>query len=137
LDLEESLGTVDTTRAAYNRMLDLRIATPQLLLNFAAYLEENKYFEEAFTVYERGVAAFKWPHVKPIWHRYIDKFIERYGGSKLERARELFEQATSKVPKDHAADLYLKFAKLEEEHGLVRHAMAIYDRATKVSTQTH
>ena len=31
-----------------------------------------------------------------------------------------------------AAELYLKYAKLEEDHGLVRHAMAIYDRATKV-----
>jgi hypothetical protein len=27
--------------------------------------------------------------------------------------------------------LYLLYAKLEEEHGLSRHAMAIYDRATK------
>jgi len=28
-------------------------------------------------------------------------------------------------------DLYLLYAKLEEEHGLSRHAMAVYDRATK------
>ena len=27
--------------------------------------------------------------------------------------------------------LYLLYAKLEEEHGLSRHAMAVYDRATK------
>ena len=26
--------------------------------------------------------------------------------------------------------LYLLYAKLEEDHGLARHAMAIYDRAT-------
>ena len=26
--------------------------------------------------------------------------------------------------------LYLLYAKLEEEHGLARHAMAVYDRAT-------
>ena len=34
-----------------------------------------------------------------------------------------------------AAELYLKYAKLEEDHGLVRHAMAIYDRATKVQQE--
>ena len=27
--------------------------------------------------------------------------------------------------------LYLLYAKLEEEHGLARHAMAVYDRATR------
>ena len=28
------------------------------------------------------------------------------------------------------AAIYLLYAKLEEEHGLARHAMAVYDRAT-------
>jgi len=27
--------------------------------------------------------------------------------------------------------IYLLYAKLEEEHGLARHAMGVYDRATK------
>jgi len=109
LDLEESLGTVDSCRAAYHRLLDLRVATPQLVLNFAAFLEEHNYFEESFTAFEKGVAAFKWPHVKPLWHAYLDKFIARYGGSKLERARELFEQAVGgKCPPEASAELLLK-----------------------------
>jgi pre-mRNA-splicing factor SYF1 len=29
-DIEESLGTVDTTKTVYNRMLELRVATPQV-----------------------------------------------------------------------------------------------------------
>ena len=123
-------------------------------------------------MFEKGIATFKWPHVKPLWHRYLDRFIERYGGSKLERARDLFEQvrcvevwcgmvwsglvwcrlqarvraharprtlphalshlqAVTKCPADCAAELFLKYAKLEEEHGLVRHAMGVYDRATR------
>ena len=65
-------------------------------------------------------------------HCPVGKSRGRYGGTKLERARELFEQATAKVPSDCAAELFLKYARLEEEHGLVRHAMAVYDRATKV-----
>ena len=137
LDLEESLGTVATTRAAYSRMLELRIATPALVLNFAIFLEENQYYEEAFTVYEKGIGVFRWPHVKPIWHQYLDKFLERYGGTKLERARELFEQAVSRVPEKDAAELFLKYSKLEENYGLVRHAMAVYDRATKVRHQNN
>jgi pre-mRNA-splicing factor SYF1 len=30
VDLEESLGTLETTRAVYEQILDLRIATPQV-----------------------------------------------------------------------------------------------------------
>ena len=49
-DLEESLGTVDSTKAIYNRIVDLKIATPQIIINYALFLEENKFFEEAFKV---------------------------------------------------------------------------------------
>lgn len=43
-----SLGTLEGTKAAYEAVLDLRIATPQLVLNYAALLQEHKFFEEAF-----------------------------------------------------------------------------------------
>ena len=83
-------------------------------------------------------------------------FVLFQGGKKLERARDLFEQAVDGCPAKFAkcedpplyyprhmqacnsfrllflcVALYLLYAKLEEEHGLSRHAMAIYDRATK------
>ncbi|CBJ33520.1 conserved unknown protein [Ectocarpus siliculosus] len=53
LDLEESLGTVQTAKAAYERALELKVASAQMVLNFASFLEENKYFEDAFRVYEK------------------------------------------------------------------------------------
>lgn len=60
-------------------------------------VQEHKYFEDAFKVYERGVQIFKYPHVRDIWTMYLSKFVSRYGGKKLERARDLFEQAVEKV----------------------------------------
>lgn len=39
VDLEESLGTLDSTRKIYERMFDLKIMTPQIVLNYAALLE--------------------------------------------------------------------------------------------------
>lgn len=39
MDLEESLGTLESARAVYERILDLRIATPQIILNYAELLE--------------------------------------------------------------------------------------------------
>ncbi|KAM5170340.1 pre-mRNA-splicing factor SYF1 [Mantella aurantiaca] len=130
-DLEESLGTFKSTKAVYDRIIDLRIATPQIIINYAMFLEEHNYFEESFKAYERGIALFRWPNVYDIWSTYLSKFIARYGGKKLERARDLFEQALDGCPKKFAKNLFLLYAKLEEEHGLARHAMALYERATQ------
>ena len=45
---------------------------------------------------------FKWPNVFDIWNTYLTKFIARYGGKKLERARDLFEQALDGCPEKNA-----------------------------------
>ncbi|XP_075479244.1 uncharacterized protein LOC142520133 [Primulina tabacum] len=131
VDLEESLGSLESTRAVYERVLDLRIATPQIIINYSMLLEDNKYFEDAFKVYERGVKIFKYPHVKDIWVTYLSKFVKRYGKSKLERARELFEHAVEMAPAEAVKPLYLQYAKLEEDFGLAKRAMRVYDQATK------
>ncbi|MEW5299624.1 MAG: hypothetical protein WDW36_002620 [Sanguina aurantia] len=131
VDLEESLGSLDTCRASYDRILELRIATPQIVLNYALLLQEHKFFEDAFQVYERGVALFKYPHVKDIWAAYLAHFVERYGGKKLERARDLFEHALSMAPPAESKPIFLEYARLEEAHGLARHAMDIYERAAR------
>lgn len=35
------------------------------------FLEENKYYEESFTAYERGIGLFKWPVVFELWNTYL------------------------------------------------------------------
>lgn len=52
-------------------------------------------------------------------------------GTKLERTRDLFEQALEKCPDKFCKPLFLMYAQLEEEHGLAKRSMAIYDRATR------
>jgi pre-mRNA-splicing factor SYF1 len=42
LDLEESLGTVQATKDPYNRALEVKAATMQHVLNYAAFLVEPK-----------------------------------------------------------------------------------------------
>merc|ERR1719431_311476 len=128
-DLEESFGTFKSTKAVYDRILDLKIATPQIIINYGLFLKENNYFEEAFKAYEKGISLFKWPNVYDIWNTYRSEFLARYGGTKLERTRDLFEQCLDGCPEKYAKNFYLLYAKLEEEHGMARHAMAVYDRA--------
>lgn len=130
VDLEESLGDVASTRAAYDDAFELKIATPQMVLQYAAYLEENKYFEESFRVFERGLALFpRFPHAGEIWQAYLTKFVARYGGAKMERARDLHEQAIKAAPAKSVKQFYEKYAALEEAHGLLRNVMTIYERA--------
>ena len=38
------------------------------------------------------MAAFEWPLSRDLWICYLKKFVARYGGRKVERARDLFEQ---------------------------------------------
>lgn len=39
-----------STKSVYDRIIDLRIATPQIIINYAMFLEEHNYFEESFKV---------------------------------------------------------------------------------------
>ena len=52
------------------------------------------------------------------------------GGSKIERTRDLFEQALEKCPAKSCKPIFMMYANFEEEHGLAKRAMSVYDRAT-------
>ena len=91
-DLVEALGSFEEARAVYDEMLALKVATPQNVLNYADFLMQRKFWEDAFRVYERGIALFRYPHVEPIWHAYLTAFVDRHKGGKMERARDLFSQ---------------------------------------------
>lgn len=129
VDLVESVSTLEETRKIYERIFELRIATPQTVVNYANLLEENKYFEESFKVYERGLDLFSYPVAFELWNLYLTKAVDRK--ISIERLRDLFEQALDGCPPKFAKVLYLMYGNLEEERGLARHAMRIYERATR------
>ncbi|KAJ2849005.1 pre-mRNA-splicing factor syf1 [Coemansia brasiliensis] len=130
VDLNELQGAVAGVRSAYERMIELRIATPQTIVNYAAFLEEQGFFEDSFRAYERGIAAFGYPVAVEIWNVYLRKFMDRYGGSRIERARDLFEQALDKCPPKYARPIYVAYGMLEEMYGRTRRALSVYERAT-------
>ncbi|KAG8627875.1 hypothetical protein KVT40_003748 [Elsinoe batatas] len=129
VDLVESVSSLDETRKVYERIFELRIATPQTVVNYANLLEENEYFEESFKIYERGLDLFSYPVAFELWNLYLSKAVDRK--ISVERLRDLFEQAVDGCPPKFAKTLYLMYGALEEERGLARHAMRIYDRATR------
>jgi len=134
VDLVESVGTIEETRAIYDRIFELRIATPQTVVNYANLLEENKYYEDSYKIYERGLDLFSYPVAFELWNLYLSKAVTRQVA--IERLRDLFEQAVEGCPPKFAKSLYLMFGALEEERGLARHAMRIYERATRAVSDT-
>lgn len=129
VDLVESESTLKETKNVYERIFELRIATPQTVVNYANLLEENQYFEESFKIYERGLDLFSYPVAFELWNLYLRKAVDRK--ISIERLRDLFEQAIEGCPAKFAKVLYLMYGSLEEERGLARHAMRIYERATR------
>ncbi|KAH8912815.1 TPR-like protein [Coniochaeta sp. PMI_546] len=129
VDLVESVSSLEETKKVYERIFELRIATPQTVVNYANLLEEHKYYEESFKIYERGLDLFSYPVAFELWNLYLTKAVDRKLG--IERLRDLFEQAVEDCPPKFAKILYLMYGNLEEERGLARHAMRIYERATR------
>ncbi|KAJ2801263.1 pre-mRNA-splicing factor syf1, partial [Coemansia guatemalensis] len=130
VDVQESMGAVDSARTSYERMLELKLASPQTIVNFANLLEQLEYFEDSFRVFERGISLFGYPVAVELWNIYLRRFVARYGGTRIERARDLFEQALEGCPPEYAKPLFVAFGRLEEEHGLARRALRVYERAT-------
>jgi Tfp pilus assembly protein PilF len=128
LDLEESLGTIQTTKDAYNRAIEIKAATVHHILNFASYLMEHQYYEESYTAYERGLELFAYPHpgAKLLWKAYIDSFIKRYKGTKVERVRNLFSRCLEHCPSSDCAEFFMIHGQYEEEHGLSKRALSVY-----------
>jgi pre-mRNA-splicing factor SYF1 len=128
LDLEESLGTVQTTKDAYYQAIEQKVATPLHILNFATFLLEHSYFEEAFAVYERGIDLFAFPHAsaKLLWKAYLEAFVKHFQGTKLARARDLWTRCLESCPAQECAEFYLLCGEFEEDHGLTQRALNVY-----------
>jgi pre-mRNA-splicing factor SYF1 len=129
-DLEESLGTIQTTKDAYDRALEWKVATPSHILNYASFLKDKKYFEESFTAYERGLGLFPFPHpgATLLWKNYLTEFLDRYEGSKTPRVRELFDRCLADCPPEASPEFYIMYGEYEEKHGLTKRALSVYER---------
>jgi len=149
-DLQESIGTLESTRIAYDKILELKIATPQVVINYASFLEEKSYFEEVVFYFTHLYRVFVYTNV--VLNSLDIPFLSKFGtftwinslsdmkDPKLIEPETYLNTLSRKYPKSlqkHCiygiCSLILntnRYAKYEEEYGMARHAMAIYDRAT-------
>ena len=136
LDLEESLSdSIQITRNAYERCIHLKVATPTIIMNYAAFLKQNDYFEDSFAAFEKGLDLFPPPHPSSLelWKTYLEYFIERYHGTKIIRTRELFERCLSAPhPPELVSPFFLMYAAFEKDYAvgpsLTKRVLQIYER---------
>lgn len=138
-DLCESLKRPDDVIDVYHKMLDMGIADSRNVLNAASYLLSLQLFAQAFRLYDRGASGLPWPDALNVWIVYLNTFVKRYGDRKLERARDLFEEAIKAAPaykkdgREHPHPklvvLYTMYADMEERYSLARRSMAVLARA--------
>ncbi|RAL63962.1 hypothetical protein DID88_003150 [Monilinia fructigena] len=120
--------------------LDIRMMRFEQLMDRRPFLLKRRFITaEPKQSYTDAIAAIQPKKAvgqfHELWANYA-KFYEE-GGDLLdrkigiERLRDLFEQAVEGCPPRFAKVLYLMYGNLEEERGLARHAMRIYERATR------
>ncbi|KAG7881760.1 hypothetical protein KL905_000754 [Ogataea polymorpha] len=131
LDLIKSSKNLEATCKAYDRMIDVKVATAQSILDYAALLEDKKLYEESFRVYERGVLLFRYPTVYEIWVVYLDKILhyQHQLSIGVERIRDLFENALQNCPPELSKPIFLLYAQFEETRGSKLLALKVYRRA--------
>ena len=127
-DLQESIGSFKFCSSVPQLgQIDLHIASPQTILNFAAYLQENDRLEDSFQVYELESLCSSFPHSREIWQTYLINCHAEFGASKLERSG-IFEQCCTVAPPEDVKPFFIEYARMEEDFGRSR-AMDIYKRA--------
>ena len=131
IDILQSIDDYEGSKRAYERMIEIKIATPLTILNYTSMLQQSNQFEESFRVFEKAVQLFPWPNSYELWLTYLTTFIQVMGGSKLERVRYLFRECIAKCPPEQKEIFFLIFADYEENFGLLSHAMDIYEQASR------
>jgi pre-mRNA-splicing factor SYF1 len=128
IDLELNFGSQENVRLAFAKMIELKTITPSNVLNYVQILEQEGSYETLFQVFETSLQIFSWPVRHTLWISYLKKFSNLHGSFKTERARDLFERALGDCPENKRLFYYVMYGEFEEKHGLVSHAVEVYDR---------
>lgn len=140
LDLLESLidedqdnsKTIDKITKAYEQMITLKIVTPRILLNYALFLQEQKYWEKSFSVYELSLRLFSDDKVRfEIWNTYLTRIISYRNNTKsipVERIRDLFDQCFSQgLPANLNKPICILYSQFEEDQGSIMKSIKVIE----------
>jgi len=92
VDLLENLGHNEQTKKAYERMMDLKIATPQTILNYSRYADSK--VERIRDLFNQVLTKVPAKQSKVFFYMYAD-FEENFG--LLTHAMEIYDKASKEM----------------------------------------
>lgn len=131
LDIEESLNgdaKPGLVRGIYDSMMELKVVTPQAILNYAQFELDRKCFEKSIQVLEKGISLFPWPHCRDIWLFYVSLVQKEKKRFSTERIRDLFDQVVSNCGAKFASIFYFCAFKFELERGTATDAISLLSK---------
>lgn len=131
IDLVEITEDVHKTMQVYEQTVDLKLATPLIIINYCTFLEEHSRFEQCFSVFDRAVNLFTYPVVFEIWNIYLSKAVQlqKPMGLSVERVRDLFDRALEECPARLSKPIYMLYANFEEGEGSISKSLKLYTDA--------
>eukprot|EP00871_Galdieria_phlegrea_P005263 jgi/Galph1/5738/GphlegSOOS_G4312.1 len=93
------------------------------------YLSLKEQKNTSMNVFTKKKQRTSNPAVLALWLLYIDKFLSRYGGEKMERTRYLFEEAIRHIPINFLKTLFIFYVHTEEQYGTANRVIGILERA--------
>ncbi|KAK6200955.1 Pre-mRNA-splicing factor SYF1 [Scheffersomyces amazonensis] len=128
---------------AYEKLIELNIATPKLIIAYAKFLETWKYYERSFTVFEVGLKLFQDPFIKyEIWNVYLTKILKQIhthtkNQTGIERIRDLFDQALDEIPPQLSKDFIILYANFEQENKFIMNCIRVLKRGIQILSQSN
>ncbi|CCE63293.1 hypothetical protein TPHA_0E02010 [Tetrapisispora phaffii CBS 4417] len=122
LDLVESSNNlysdaayVEKIMSIYEKMIELKVATPINFISYAEFLSRDKILA-AFQIYERAIAIFPPTTKYLIWTAYLTKTLENKSLLSTEHIRELFAESIRMMNENsiECSTLYTMFSDFEE-----------------------
>ncbi|KAK6455284.1 Pre-mRNA-splicing factor SYF1 [Scheffersomyces xylosifermentans] len=131
IESEDQTEEIEKVTRAYDRLVSLKIATVQSIINYAHFLQSWKFFERSFNVYEKGLKIFDDPTLKyEIWSVYLPEIGKRE--ITIERMRDIFEQSLygsghsdEGCPAHLCKSLILLYADYERNHGHIMNSIDV------------
>ena len=129
LDIEWSYGTTSSICELFERCLQSRSVTIRHFVGYAKYLEDNELYDNLFRVYEKAISFVGDNNNSILWLHYLYKFVFYNKNQKVERTRDLFDEAIKAAQtKEDLQYLYILYSDFEEKYGMNKRAMIIYKR---------
>lgn len=117
--LEIYVDDINKIILSYNKMIDLKIAKPINIINFANFLEQESAYEEMFKLLEKSLISFKDDRIKfEIYNIYLTKLLKHNSDDK-ERIRDLFDKSLNDVNDNHVSPIIILYSEFEFNNGLV------------------